>query len=211
MSRKKTKTDLVVVVTQDDAPSFTPPELLELNKYIAENPTPNTLTPENASKFFSLYLEGRKIEDIRKQFPAVTAGVLLYNRYYYKWDIQKQQQFNELAMKVRERLAKCQADTANHLMDKLAIVNKEFAQAMEIYLHNPIKENLPESRITSTKELKETIEILKEIIHLSQAPDGGKQGQPSITVNVNTGEGTKVEITPAEHSAILKELIEAKK
>jgi hypothetical protein len=199
-------------LTQETLPFFTEAEVKELNEYLASGKAKN-IAPVQAANFYSLFAEGRTMTQIFKTFPEWPRGAILYARYFYKWDEQLRTHFMELVSKVKERLGTCRADIANHLMDKLTIASKSFAKDMEIYLRNPVEENLPKDRITSTHELKETIAALKEIM-LFQMPDphAGAGGQTGVTVNINTSgdKETKVIITPNDQINILDKLLEEK-
>ena len=197
------------VLTSEMVPFFSDKEIKELNEYLASG-KPKNIAPVQAANFYSLFAEGRTMTQICKTFPEWPRGAILYARYFYKWDDQLQSHFLELVAKVKERLGTCRADIANHLMDKLIIASKSFAKDMEIYLRNPVEENLPEGRIKSTHELKETIAALKEIM-LFQLPEANTGGG-GVTVNINTSgdKGTNVTITPNDQINVLDKLLEEK-
>lgn len=191
-----------LIVNESELVGWTQEEKDALMAYLKSNKLYN-MSPNTASSFLSLYLEGRTIEQIHKTFPSWPIGSLLHARYFYKWDEQVKQYFNQLASTVRDRILKSQAETAHHLMDKLSVLNKEFRNEMDKYLQSPLDENLPSNRIKSTRELKETITILKEIINLTQPANAAS---PPVLVNINTEGNSKIQISSQEHSDILKQL-----
>jgi hypothetical protein len=193
-------------ITAEQAPTFTDKELKALNDYLVSGKAKN-LAPDAAANFLVLYLEGRSIADIHKTFPQWPKGALLYARYFYKWDEQRQEYFMELASKVRDRLIKCRADTANMLMDKLAVTNKEFAKEMEKYLQHATDSNLPKNRIKSVRELRDTIAALKEIL-LFQASEQSTGANVTVNVNTDNNNPPKIIITPQEQSNIFDKLLE---
>jgi hypothetical protein len=227
-------------IKKEDALLFTEKELQEVNDYI-DSGKGHKIESKVAGNFYALYKEGRTVEQIHQAFPLWPRGAILLARHQYHWDDLNNKYFIELAQKVKERLTISQLELVNHLMDKLAVVNKEFAKDMENYFQNPIEGNLPSNRIKSTRELKETIAILKEALMLFQAPNAtpmlpAASAAPKSTVNItiNTKDGSvvtettekqpqtetiidaKVEnvdgpVSPTQHSAILKALIKTTK
>lgn len=199
-------TDLIK--KEDFHPSFTDLEIEALNKHLTLGGP--TIAASTAANFLTLYLEGRSMEQIKRQFPQWPYGALLHARHTYLWDKHKEDYVHDLMNQFKDRLVKSKLDVVNHVMDTLAVAHKEFARDMELYLQNPKPENLPKNRIKSHKEYREVLKTLQEGISLGQQQDSGsKGGQP--TVNITAGPGTTIKISSEKHEEVLDALLEAKK
>lgn len=193
------------MITKELAPYFTDEEVEVFNKHVAAGGP--TISPAVAANFLSLYLEGRSLEQICREFKQWPRGAILQACYEQGWQAHKERYIEDLMMQLRDRLVKSKLDVVNHLMDVLAVSHKEFAREMSIYLQNPKSENLPKNRIKSHREYKDVLSTLQAALQLGQAEKGKGEGQIPIMVNVNAADGSTVSISSGEHSDILKQLV----
>lgn len=198
----------LALLNKDEVPNFTEEEIKEVNKYLIKGRGAN-LSPSTATNFLTLYLEGKTIDEIHRQFPQFDKGMLLLARYKYKWDEERDHYVMDLSKKVRERMIKAKIDSQNFVLDMLSVAHKQFSNEMMEYLQNPVPENLPKNCIKSIHQYREVIKILHDLADLEQKTSGQlPHQQPGVAIQINTsGDGkTDVKISSNQHSEVLKEL-----
>ena len=207
MDKKDNMNQAVIpTITKEQAPYFTDQELEAVNVHITQNGP--TISPSVAANFLSLYLEGRSLEQICREFPQWPRGAILLAAHTYGWQHHKEKYIEDLMMQLRDRLVKSKLDVVNHLMDVLAVSHKEFAREMATYLQNPKPENLPKNRIKSHREYKDVLSTLQAALQLGQAEKGkGGEGQIPVFVNIKANDGSVIQITSGEHSDVLRQLV----
>lgn len=191
------------LIKKEDAPFLQEDEVQEINDYIANGGRP--ISPSAATNFLALFLEGRSIEQIHRSHAQWSRAAIQHARFVYKWDLQKGEYLTDLTRQVAQRLLKSKVDSLSFLMDRLSIAHKEFANEMEVYLQNPVDDNLPKNRIQSMKDYRETVKTLQELMGVQQN-DGIRNPSTPVQININTSGTTSVDLSPEEHADVLRKM-----
>lgn len=142
-----------------------------------------------SNNFYNLWAQGRSCLDIQSLNPHYSLGQIVQARKRDGWDTRKSTNILRLVDSLPRRIQEVRAIAIHHLLDKIVIANMEFSKQMEIYMQNPVPENLPANRITDSKELSEVVKTIGELADLgTQSQEQTQQmqsGGTSVTVVVN--------------------------
>lgn len=132
------------------------------------------LAPSLNAKLFTLWLNGKSCEEIRRLNQGLTLGQIVAARIEGDWDALRKEHLDRLLQETSTRVQQTTFETADLVCDMLAAANKEHGDRLRRYLQTGDEKELGDMRITGISGLKSAIEILQKLT--------GQERQKSVTI-----------------------------
>lgn len=121
------------------------------------------LAPSLNAQLYTLFLNGRTTEEIRRINPAITLGQIVHARIEGDWDLRREEYLDRLLTETTGRVQQATLETADFVCDMLAVANKEHGDRLRKYLQTGNQDDLGDFKIDSIFNLKQTIEALQKL------------------------------------------------
>lgn len=133
-------------------------------------------------KFFNLYLNGSDTKEIYRLNPTIPYEAIIWARFKYNWDRQKEEYIFNLQVAVRDKVLKAQLDTTELMTDILAAAKQLNGDKIKRYLQTKDVKDLEGAlQAESITGLLKVIEGLQKIT----GQDNIKRVKTESTQNVN--------------------------
>ncbi|MCS7092613.1 MAG: hypothetical protein NZM26_04645 [Patescibacteria group bacterium] len=176
-------------------------ELLENVKEIGAKP----ISPTLAAEMYNLFLEGYSCAYIAKMNKGFSEGDILYCRYKYEWDRQRDDYAKQLTAQVQQKLFKQKLESVEYLTNMLAVIHKEHKETMLRFLQTGNLEDLP--KIGSLKTYKDILEALAKVTGEDSVKKLKLEGKVQHDGVIKT-EQTAISISPDLQTKLLQALAE---
>lgn len=166
------------------------------------------ISPTLAASMFNLFLENypcTKIAEINKGF---TESDVLYCRYRFNWDDQRNQYADTLQQQMLNKLKKIQFESLEFLTNTLSVLHKSERDKMLTYLQTGKPEDKPEMWIKSIAGYKSIIETIQKLT----GEDKVHKHEIKAEYRVSVASKEVTDQMPKEvQSSLLKQLLATKK
>lgn len=131
-------------------------------EYWAKVNQPSLAASLNA-QLFTLFLNGKTCEEIRRLNMALTLGQIVAARVEGDWDARRDEHLDRLLTETSKRAEQATLETVEFVCDMLAVASREHGEKFRRYLQTGSQADLGEFKIDSIFNLKQTIEILQKL------------------------------------------------
>lgn len=159
------------------------------------------------AKLFSLFLNGKRCDEIRRLNPAISLGQIVAARIEGDWDKRREDHLDNLLNATSQRVQQATLQTADLVCDMLAVADREHGDKLRRYLQTGDEKELGGLRVDSIFNLTKTIEALQKLTGQDRKSTVEHRGQ----VLYSTDTEPKSQPTPEQANAVLKLLVGMKK
>jgi len=164
------------------------------------------IAPSLAADMLNLFMENYSCTEIAKLNKGLSELDVLYCRYKYNWDEQRDKYARDLQDQVVGKLKKMKLESMEFLTNMLAALHKDERQKMMTYLQTGKEEDKPKlwaNSITTYKGLIETIQKLT-------GEDKIQKHELKAEHRITNSNDIKDAITTEVHASLLKQLLASK-
>lgn len=144
------------------------------------------LAATTAARMYTLFLEGKSPEDIRKLNPGFSLGSIVHARVVGRWDENRLSYISDLMKQVNARQLQVQLETSEVVFELMQATNKNVGDGINKYLMSRDPKDLP-FKVDSLH----TYEKLIGLFRLVTGQDGKK-----IELTMNTSPVENVRLVP---------------
>ena len=156
-------------------PLLTEGELFAWNYWQTSNQP--ALGSDLNAKLFSLFLNGKRPEEIRRLNPAISLGQIVAARIEGDWDKRREDHLDNLLNATSQRVQQATLQTADLVCDMLAVADREHGDKLRRYLQTGDEKELGDLRVDSIFSLTKTIEALQKLTGQDRKSTVEHQGQ----------------------------------
>lgn len=121
------------------------------------------LAPSLNARLYNLFLQGRSCAEIQAQNRPLSLGQVVSARIEGEWDRRRSEHLDSLLTNTTLRVQQGTLETADFVLDLLAVMKVEHGAKLRQYLQSGDKSDLGDFKIDSLSNLKSTIEILQKL------------------------------------------------
>jgi hypothetical protein len=121
------------------------------------------ISPSLSAEMLNLYMESYSCEQIAHMNKGFAEVDVLYCRYKYDWDGQRDRYAKQLQEQVVQKLAKLKMESMEFLSNMLSILHKDEREKMIAYLQSGREEDRPKIWATNITTYKSVIETIQKL------------------------------------------------
>jgi len=164
------------------------------------------IAPTLAADMLNLFMENYSCSEIAKINKGLSEIDVLYCRYKYNWDEQRDKYAKELQEQVVQKLMKMKLESMEFLTNMLSVLHKDERQKMMTYLQTGKEEDKPKSWVNGIGAYKSIIETLQKLT----GEDKVQKHEVKAEHRIISSPEIKKAITKEVQSSLLKQLTSGK-